>query len=153
MPDTVIIALIAAVPAILGILAGLYTAVSARRNRQSEAVKVAAEAEEIQARARTLILQNEATLLARLLALEKGKDDCAARIEALENEQARYRRMVADASQLQQSLEQEIFRLREQYEAEIMKLRAENELLRQKLERLARRVETDELGSGEHAGG
>lgn len=150
MADTVIIALIAAVPAILGILAGLYTAVSAKRNRQSEAAKAEAEAGEIQARARALILQNEELLLARLVALERGKDDCANRIDALENERVRYERLIIESNRLQQSLEQEIADLRAKYEAEIMKLKAENEKLRQTLERLASRVETGELDSGVH---
>jgi hypothetical protein len=150
MSDAVIIAIIAvAVPSVAAIT-GLYTAVSAKRNRQSEADKAEAEAGEIRARARSLILQNEATLLARLLALERGKDDCAARIAALENERVRYERLIMKSNQLQQALEQELSDLREKYEAQIMGLKGENEKLRQKVERLANRVETGELGSGAH---
>ncbi len=150
MTDTITIAIITAVPAVLAILGGAYAAYTARRSRMAEANKTNAEADEIFGRVRAMYYESERHMLERLAALEKERGECTARITALEQERARYERLLIEARRLQETLEYDIGHLRNQYEAQIMQLKAENLELRQKMERLAKRVETGELGSGKH---
>lgn len=156
MTDTVTVALITAVPAILAIIAGGYATYLTRQNKASEATKVRAEAEEIFERVRVMQLERERELIARLSMLEKDRRDLVGRLEAVEMqlhmakkkyeddlaaERARYETAVRAAKKLQESLEQELSKLREIVDH----LTKENMALHARMKQLASRVETGEL--------
>jgi septal ring factor EnvC (AmiA/AmiB activator) len=164
MSDIVLVALIAAVPAVLTAIVAGVTAVQARRNKRAEADKTQAEAEEIMTRVRAAQLVNAAEMMGQINQLRGemlvNEAKCSERLEVLERGRESDRRQLAAAKELQQSLENEIAKLQtrlRQMEAaeavrieEMRRLQAENEKLKAKIERLASRVDTSELDSGAH---
>lgn len=153
MSETVIIAAISSITTLLvTVTGGAIAALASRRNKQAEAQKTEAEAEQIAAQAdqisaqvRVLYLENERHLLERVAVLERDKYTCATRLDALEMERRRDALLLMESRRVQESLETELSTMRERYEGQIMQLHQENKELRQKLERLASRVETGEL--------
>lgn len=154
MNDTLLVALVAAVPAIILSITGAYQAVTARRSRQEDTRKVRAEADEIFQRIRLMQMEREEELLARLVALEKDKDYCGKRLVALEIELRLTKQQHADELRLHQEQVSQSLQTRELMEGDFEKLRLtvkelqeENAHLRRQLQQLVNRVETGPIGS------
>lgn len=157
--ETILLAIIAVLAPTIAALTGWYQAQLSRRNKQSEAEKTRAEAEEIFERVRVMQLERERELIERLALLEKDRRALVDRLEAVEmelrftkkryeddlaTERARYETAVHNARKVQESLEHELIKLREM----IDHLTKENASLHSKVKQLASRVETGELSNG-----
>ena len=162
MSETVLLAIIAIAVPFIAALTGLYSTRLSRQNKQAEAHKTEAEAEEIFTRVRALQWQREQEMSERLTVLEFERRNLADRLQAVEdelertraryeqdlaNERRRHEETAAHAKRVQESLQAELNSLREMVDH----LTKENADQKRKLTELAKRVkETGELGSGGH---
>lgn len=139
-------------PLITGILmavTGLIAAWDARKVRRGEkshldaaAAHLRAQADQIEATMRVNALAQEADLVTRIRELEANKEECAKRLDKLEDW---YQTAIERERALRASLEAEMV----EQQRKITKLEKENEELKRQLDALEKRVhDTGPLGNG-----
>lgn len=161
MPDTIVVAIVATVPAILTAIVGFVTAWRARHKRQSDVRYVDEQTDKLREEVRLLRLEHDQVVEKRLIELEHNRLECSQKLAEMEAERIIDRAYIRTAQALQKSLEGDMADLRQQLKKmagenetlrqRITALQKENDVLRRQLAELRRTVnDTGELSSKKH---